>query len=90
VDIQCPGLKGAKPVGDPREFRADGIRMFQSLLEPEVLGEVVAANLVAQEGQELLVLFEKRIPQLGSQAARERLLKRPGPPTDPEGRAWST
>src|SRR5260370_22769566 len=40
--------------------------MFEALLEPEV-SEIVGAELVAQEGGELLVLFEESIFPVGAE-----------------------
>jgi hypothetical protein len=48
------------------ERLADGIQMVQSFLEPEV-GEVVGAQLVAQERGEFLILLEEGVLEVGAE-----------------------
>jgi hypothetical protein len=62
VNVQALRLKTGKAVRDFQEPLANGGQIAESLLEAEV-GQIVAADLVAQKGCELLVLFEKRLLQ---------------------------
>jgi hypothetical protein len=48
-------------IGHFQEALADGLEIFQALFDAEILLEVVGADFVAQEGGELLVLFDERV-----------------------------
>src|ERR1700677_4551225 len=54
-------LKGCEAVGNGEELRPDRAEMVQSLLQSEVR-QIVGTDFVAQEGGELLVLFDERVP----------------------------
>ena len=60
MDVQALCLKAGKAVRDLEEFLPYLPEVAQAFLQPEV-GEIVRANLIAQEGGELLVLFEEGI-----------------------------
>lgn len=58
MHIQALRLEGSETVGDLQELLAYGGQMGKAFPEPEV-GEIVRADLIAQEGRELLVLLEE-------------------------------
>src|ERR1700730_13377942 len=66
VDVEPLRLETGEAAGEGLEALADGIEMFQSLLEMEI-GEVVGDQLVAQEGGELFVLLQKRVFEVGAE-----------------------
>ena len=59
MDVEPLGLITGEAVGDRLEGGADGVELIEPLLEAEVI-EVVGAELVAQEGRELLVLLDRK------------------------------
>ena len=65
VNVEPLGLEGRETAGDGLHFLPHGFEIVQALPEPEVL-EVVGAELVAQEGRELLVLLEKGVLEIGA------------------------
>src|SRR4249919_991290 len=65
VNVEPLGLEGGETTGDGLEFLPDRFEIVQALPEPEVL-EVVGAELVAQEGRELLILLQKGVLEVGA------------------------
>jgi hypothetical protein len=66
MDVEPLRLEAGEAAGDVLESLAHGIEMIQTLPELEI-GEVVGDQLVAQEGGELLVLFEEGVPEVGTE-----------------------
>ena len=66
VNVEPLGLKGSEAVGNGQERLAHRRQVIQPLLESEV-GEVVGADLVAQEGGELLVLLDEGVFPVGAE-----------------------
>ena len=60
VNVQALRLEGGEAVGDRQELLAHGGEMIQALLQPEI-GQIVGADLIAQEGGELLVLLHEGV-----------------------------
>src|SRR5262249_25613946 len=65
MDVEPFGLIAAEAVGDRLEGGSDGIEIIEAFPEAEV-GEVVGAELVAQEGRELLVLLQEGTLEVGT------------------------
>src|SRR5262249_39650225 len=65
MDVEPLGLEAGEVAGDGLEFLPNGLEMIQALLQTEVL-EIVGAELVAQEGRELLVLLEEGVLEVGA------------------------
>ena len=51
MHIQALRLEGSETIGDLEELLAHGAQMDKAFPEPEV-GEIVRADLIAQEGRE--------------------------------------
>ena len=66
VRVQTAGLKAGEALGDLQETLAHLGQMFQPLSQAEV-GQIVRADLIAQEGGELLVLFDKGVFPVGAE-----------------------
>jgi len=56
VHVEALGLEGGETIRDGEELLAHRGQMLQTLLEAEI-AQVVGADLIAQEGGELLVLL---------------------------------
>src|ERR1700745_3017709 len=65
VNVDPLGLVRGEAAGYGLECLPDRIEIFQALLETEV-PEVVGAELIAQEGCELLVLLQERVLEVGA------------------------
>ena len=65
VNVEPLGLVRGEAAGDDLEFLPNGLEMIQALLQTEVL-EIVGAELVAQEGRELLVLLQEGVLEVGA------------------------
>ena len=65
MDVEPLRLEGGKAAGDVLEPLAHGLEVVQSLPELEI-SEVVGDQLVAQQGGELLVLFEEGVLEVGA------------------------
>src|SRR6516225_6894651 len=63
--VQASGLEGGKALGDAEELLAHLIEMVEPFSQAEVR-QIVRADLVAQEGRELLVLFDKGMLPVGA------------------------
>ena len=63
--VQASGLEGGEAPGDAEELLAHLAQMLESFPQAEV-GQIVRADLVAQEGRELLVLFDKGMLPVGA------------------------
>ena len=66
MHIEPLGLVSSEAVGDRLEFLPDRVQVIQALLQTEV-GQVVGADFVAQEGEELFVLFEEGVFKIGAE-----------------------
>src|ERR1019366_659487 len=66
VNVQALRLEGGEAVGDRQEFLAHGGQMVQALLQPEI-GQIVGADLIAQEDGELLVLLHEGVFEIGAE-----------------------
>ncbi|MGH9962008.1 MAG: hypothetical protein ACREBC_33580, partial [Pyrinomonadaceae bacterium] len=66
MHIQALRLEGSETIGDLEELLAHGAQMDKAFPEPEV-GEIVRADLIAQEGRELLVLLEEPVLPIGAE-----------------------
>ena len=66
VDVQALRLEGGEAVGDRQELLAHGGQVVQALLQPEI-GQIVGADLIAQEGGELLVLLDEGVFEVGAE-----------------------
>jgi hypothetical protein len=66
VDVEPLRLEPGEAAGDGLEALADGIEMVESFFEAEV-GKVVGDQFVAQEGRELLVLFQEGVLEVGAE-----------------------
>jgi len=66
VDVEPLCLEAGKAAGDVLEPLEDGMQVIESLPELEV-GEVVGHQLVAQEGDELFVLLEEGVLEVGTE-----------------------
>jgi hypothetical protein len=66
VDVEPLRLETGEAAGDGMEGLADGRQVIESLAKAKV-GEVVGAQFVAQEGRELLVLFEEGVLEVDAQ-----------------------
>ena len=66
VDVEPLRRETGEAAGDGMEGLADGRQVIESLAKAEV-GEVVGAQFVAQEGRELLVLFEEGVLEIDAQ-----------------------
>lgn len=60
MDIQALSLEAGKTVRDLERSLADKRKVVQSFFDPEI-GQIVAADFVAQVGGQFFVLLEKRI-----------------------------
>ena len=60
MDIQALSLEAGKTVRDLEKSLADKRKVVQSFFDPEI-GQIVAADFVAQVGGQFFVLLEKRI-----------------------------
>ena len=67
VDLRVEALRleGSEALGDGEEFLAHGGEVLQTLLQAEV-GQIVGADLVAQEGGELLILLDEGMLPVGA------------------------
>ena len=67
VDLRVEALRleGGEALGDGEEFLAHGGEVLQTLLQAEV-GQIVGADLVAQEGGELLILLDEGMLPVGA------------------------
>ena len=66
MHIQALRLEGSETIGDRQELLAHGGQMVKAFLEPEV-GQIVRADLIAQEGGELLVLLDEAVFPIGAE-----------------------
>jgi len=66
MHVQALGLEGGEAVGDGEQLVAHRSEMIEAFLQSEV-GKVVGADLIAQEGGELLVLFDEGIAIVSSE-----------------------
>ena len=66
VDVEPLCLVAGEAVGDRLEGGAHGVEMIEALAQAEV-GEVVGDQLVAEEGQELLVLLQEGVLEVGAE-----------------------
>src|SRR5258705_990332 len=66
MHVQALSLEGGKAVGHRQKLLAHGGQVVQALLQAEV-GQIVRADLIAQEGGELLVLFDKSVFPVGAE-----------------------
>src|SRR5882724_861107 len=64
MDVQALGLKSGEAVSDRQELLAHGGHMLQTLLQAEI-GQIVGADLIAQEGGELFVLLDEGVFEVG-------------------------
>ena len=65
VDVQALRLEGGEAIGDAEELLAHVGQVIEPLLQAEV-GQIVGADLVAQEGGELLVLLDEGVLPVGA------------------------
>src|SRR6202795_1368796 len=63
--VQASGLEGSEALGDAEELLAHVAQVFEPLPQAEVR-KIVRADLVAQEGGELLVLLDERVLPVGA------------------------
>src|ERR1700751_4002917 len=63
--VQASGLEGGEALGDAEELLAHLSQMVEPLAQTEVR-QIVRADLIAQEGGELLVLFDKGVLPVGT------------------------
>jgi hypothetical protein len=66
VHVQTLRLEGGKTVGDLEKLLAHGGQMIEAFPQTEVR-EVVGADLIAQEGRELLVLLDEPVLPIGAE-----------------------
>ena len=66
VDIQALCLERGETIGNRQELLAHGGHMLQSLLQSEI-GQIVGADLIAQEGGELFVLLDEGVFEVGAE-----------------------
>ena len=66
MDVEPLRLIAGETAGGALKRLADRVQMVQSFAQAEV-GEVVGAELVAQEGGELFVLFEESVLEVGTE-----------------------
>jgi hypothetical protein len=66
MDVQALRLEGGEAVGDRQELLAHGGQVFQALLQPEIR-QIVGADLIAQEGGEVLVLLHEGVFEIGAE-----------------------
>src|SRR5260370_41346962 len=66
VDIEPLRLETGEAGSDGLEALANGLEMVQSLPETEIV-QVVGAQLVAQEGGELVILLQKGVLEVGTE-----------------------
>jgi hypothetical protein len=64
MDVEALCLEGGESVGNRQELLPHGRQMFQAFLQTEI-GQVVGANLIAQESGEFLVLLHKGVLEIG-------------------------
>src|SRR6266699_1890845 len=64
MDVQALGLKSGEAVSDRQEFLAYGGHVVQALLQAEI-GQIVGADLIAQEGGELFGLLDEGVFEVG-------------------------
>src|SRR5215813_3569445 len=65
MDIEPLCLEGSEAPGDGLEALAHRLEVVQSFLEAEI-GEIIGDQLVAQEGEELFVLLQEGILEVGA------------------------
>ena len=77
VHVQALCLEGGKALGDLEKLLAHGGQMREAFPQAEV-GEVIGADLIAQEGRELLVLLDEPVLPIGAKGVMAvlELLKR--------------
>ena len=66
MHVEPFGLIAGEAVGDRLKGVPHGVEMVEPLPQPEV-GEIIGDQFVAQEGQELLVLFEEAALEVGAE-----------------------
>src|ERR1700757_5270687 len=66
MDVEPLCLEGSKAAGDGLEALADRVEVIQSFLEAEI-GEVIGDELVAQKGEELFVLLQEGVLEVGTE-----------------------
>ena len=64
VNVQALRLEGGEAVGDRQELLAHSGQMLQTLLQPEI-GQIIGADLIAQEGGEHLILLDEGVLEVG-------------------------
>ena len=65
VNVKPLGLVRGETAGDGLELLPDRLEITQAFLETKV-PEVVGAELIAQEGCELLILLQERVLEVGA------------------------
>jgi hypothetical protein len=65
MDVEPLRLARGETVRDDHELLPNGAEVIQAFLQAEV-GEVVGADFIAQEGEELLVLLEEGVLEVGA------------------------
>ena len=65
MNVKPLGLVRGETAGDGLELLPDRLEIAQALLETEV-PEVVGAELITQEGCELLILLQERVLEVGA------------------------
>ncbi|MBK6971630.1 MAG: hypothetical protein IPH26_01255 [Sterolibacteriaceae bacterium] len=63
--VEAAGLKGGEALGEAEELLARVSQVFEPLPQAEV-GQIVRADLVAQEGGELLILLDEGVLPIGA------------------------
>src|SRR5258705_1140336 len=65
VNVQALRLESDEAVSDRQEFFAHGGQVVQALPQSEV-GQIIGADLISQEGGELLVLLHEGVFEIGA------------------------
>jgi hypothetical protein len=66
MDVQALCLEGGEAVGDLEELLARGGEVVEAFLQSEI-GQIVGADLIAQEGGELFVLLDEGVFEVGAE-----------------------
>ena len=66
MDVQALCLEGGEAVGDLEELLAHGGEVVEAFLQSEI-GQIVEADLIAQEGEELFVLLDECVFEVGAE-----------------------
>ena len=64
MNVQTLHLEGGEAVGDRQELFAHGGQVLQTFLQPEI-GQIIGADLIAQESGKLLVLLHEGMFEVG-------------------------